>query len=90
MCQVMLKHLCVLMGKIALCLKFLSLKIFLMAGCVYMIMPCMPVFLFSMHVFRGSVCFFSNHSMIASLRGSDTMLCAAVASVYGNLFFPSC
>jgi len=38
---------------------------------------------------RGS-CVFSNHYMVASLRGSDTMMCAAVASIYGNLFFPSC
>jgi len=34
---------------------FISLKFFLMVGCVYMITPCMPVSLFSMHVFRGSV-----------------------------------
>jgi len=33
---------------------------------------------------------FSNLSMIASLRGSDTMKCAAVTSIDGNLFFPLC
>ena len=32
----------------------------------------------------------SNHSMVASLRGSDTMRCVVVASTYGNIFFPSC
>jgi hypothetical protein len=32
-----------------------------------------------MHVFRRSACV-SNHSMVASLRGSDSMRCATVAS----------
>jgi len=30
----------------------------------------------------------SNHSLVASLRGSDTMRCVEVSSSYGNLFFP--
>jgi len=42
-----------------------------------------------MHIFMGA-CLFSNHYMIASLRGSDTMRCAVVARRYVNLFFPSC
>ena len=50
---------------------------------------CHKAFWCSMHVFRGSVYGFSNHYMVASLRGSDFMRCAAVASLYGNLFFPS-
>jgi hypothetical protein len=33
---------------------------------------------------------FSNHSMVASLRGSDTMRCAAVASCLEIYFFPIC
>ena len=41
-------------------------------------------------MYSGGVCVSSNHSMVAYLRGSDTMRCDAVSSIYGNLFFPSC
>jgi len=36
-------------------------------------------------MYSGGVCVFSNHSMVASLRGSNTMRCATVASLYGKL-----
>jgi len=31
-------------------------------------------------MYSGGACMFSNHSMVASLRGNDTMKCVAVAS----------